>query len=464
MATITSKQRKTGLVYYIVYNHTKEDGSRKQNWIRCNSLHDAYLLLPEVEDYERRNLIYPIPIENQHYRIAAKSKKAPAEVGAGVTVKQLIMEYMEHRCKNGFWEAATCRYNASLSENYIYPYLGDYLITKIQPRDLQLFYDDLPNYKAVRQRKKDSITKVSKRTVREIHKIIRPAFAYAVNLGYIKFNPANDLEQPKLESPKRAQWTEEEVRRAISLCVDPDLQLMMQVMYCATARSGELLGLQWECVHVFGKDEEHPYIYIDKELARLNKDSIESTDTVVYLKFPAISPNQKTQLVLKKPKTDSSVRKVYIPFSLAEKLREHKKAQDEILSLSDYPRYDMVFCHDNGRPISDDTLLKRFKRLLQEHGLRQVDPYSLRHSGATAKLRASRDIKAVQGDMGHSSTDMLLNVYADIVDEERQKLAAHMESKLYADLNDEKGDWGQTAEAKRSNRAEDANYALVSGC
>lgn len=73
------------------------------------------------------------------------------------------------------------------------------------------------------------------------------------------------------------------------------------------------------------------------------------------------------------------------------------------------------------------------KELVQEHGLRPVDPYSLRHSGATAKLRASRDIKAVQGDMGHSSTDMLLNVYADIVDEERQKLAAYMESNLYAD-------------------------------
>ena len=40
--------------------------------------------------------------------------------------------------------------------------------------------------------------------------------------------------------------------------------------------------------------------------------------------------------------------------------------------------------------------------------------------------------------MGHSSTDMLLNVYADIVDEERQKQAAHMESNLYANsLSDE---------------------------
>ncbi len=209
---------------------------------------------------------------------------------------------------------------------------------------------------------------------------------------------------------------------------------MMQVMYCATARSGELLGLQWDCVRVFGEDAHHPYIYIDKELARLDKNSIEFTETTVFQTFPPTSPSQTTLLVLKKPKTESSVRKVYIPFSLAEKLREYKKVQDEMLSFCDFPTFNMVFCHDNGRPISDDTMLKRFKDLVRKHGLRQVDPYSLRHSGATAKLRASHDIKAVQGDMGHSSTDMLLNVYADIVDEERQKLATHMENNLYAGM------------------------------
>ena len=444
MASITSKMRASGKVYYIVYSHNEEDGIRKQYWIRCDSYDDATKLLPEVEDYERRNLLYPIPLENRIYHIGVTAKESSFDYGNSLTLKQLVAEYIDHRCKNGLWEAATCQYNESLCKNYIFPFIGDCLISKIETRDLQLFYNNLPGQKAVRQRKKDKVTKISKRTVREIHKILRPAFAYAVSLGYLKSNPASDLQQPKIETQKRAQWTEEEVKRAIDVCEDPDLRLMMQVMYCSTSRSGELLGLQWANVHIFGEDAEHPYIYIDRELARLNKDSIESTDTVVYLTFPMISPNQTTQLVLKKPKTESSVRKVYIPFSLAEKLREYKKAQDELLSWSDFPRYDMVFCHDNGRPISDDTMLKRFKKLVQEHGLRPVDPYSLRHSGATAKLRASRDIKAVQGDMGHSSTDMLLNVYADIVDEERQKLARHMESMLYSDPKNGRGQAAET--------------------
>lgn len=96
-------------------------------------------------------------------------------------------------------------------------------------------------------------------------------------------------------------------------------------------------------------------------------------------------------------------------------------------------------------------MLKRFKLLVEKHGLRQVDPYSLRHSGATAKLRASHDIKAVQGDMGHSSTDMLLNVYADIVDEERQKLATYMEDKLFSNPKEQEKDGGQTTENNRND-------------
>ena len=62
MAAITSKMRANGKVYYIVYSHIEEDGIRKQYWIRCDSYDDATKLLPEVEDYERRNLLYPISL------------------------------------------------------------------------------------------------------------------------------------------------------------------------------------------------------------------------------------------------------------------------------------------------------------------------------------------------------------------------------------------------------------------
>ena len=151
--------------------------------------------------------------------------------------------------------------------------------------------------------------------------------------------------------------------------------------------------------------------------------------------FPAVTGMKtKTVLVLKKPKTDKSIRSIYLSPTLAKRLaaRHEEQLQSDARKLDIYEDYNLVFCQENGRPITGEMVNKRWQKFLKRHNLRKVAFYSLRHSGATAKLRASHDIKAVQGDMGHSSTDMLMNTYAAIVDEERQKLAAHMEESLFA--------------------------------
>lgn len=90
MASITSKMRASGKVYYIVYSHIEENGIRKQYWIRCDSYDDATKLLPEVEDYERRNLLYPIPLENRIYHIGVTAKESSFDYGNSLTLKQLV--------------------------------------------------------------------------------------------------------------------------------------------------------------------------------------------------------------------------------------------------------------------------------------------------------------------------------------------------------------------------------------
>ena len=67
----------------------------------------------------------------------------------------------------------------------------------------------------------------------------------------------------------------------------------------------------------------------------------------------------------------------------------------------------------------------------------ELDPneyvfHSIRHTSAGLKLRISKgDIKAVQGDGGWNTPDMVTKRYADILDEDRQILAAEMEKKFY---------------------------------
>lgn len=81
--------------------------------------------------------------------------------------------------------------------------------------------------------------------------------------------------------------------------------------------------------------ESRAYIYVDKELQRVDKEAIqELRGKDVILVFPEESKKNKTVRVLKLPKTESSIRKVFLPKSVAEMLVEWKKGQNTVLPIS----------------------------------------------------------------------------------------------------------------------------------
>ncbi len=91
---------------------------------------------------------------------------------------------------------------------------------------------------------------------------------------------------------------------------------------------GELLGLTWDCVNVFEEAIENnsAYLYVNKELQRISKEAIRVLDGKdVLLVFPEEGKRCKTVRILKLPKTESSVRKVFLPRSVARSLVEWKK-------------------------------------------------------------------------------------------------------------------------------------------
>ncbi|MBP0974225.1 MAG: site-specific integrase [Oscillospiraceae bacterium] len=425
MASIQPKRRKNGITYYVVQRYYDAYGKEHQYNIRCANLREAQLLLPYVEAAER---------EGRKYGENLPSRKKAVAVRSVLTVKELVALYIEQGNANRKWEASTLKSKESVNRNYITPYIGDALITELRPSDIQLYYNDLLTKPAARGNHQGDPGNVTPRTVREVQKILRPALMLAVKQGYIDSNPAIGAELPKEEKYEREQWTEDEFKTALRLCQDPEQRLMMQLMFSCTLRTGELLGLDWKDLHLHPK-EGKPYLQVRQELARLSQKAIDDTKTVVYRIFPsATGRDTATKLVLKKPKTDKSVRRIYLSATLAGKLAAHHEEQRKspARSLDIYQDYGLVFCQDIGRPITHEMVAKRWKKFLGTTELREVGFYSLRHSGATAKLRASHDIKAVQGDMGHSTTDMLMNTYAAIVDEERQKLADEMEQLLFA--------------------------------
>ena len=161
-------------------------------------------------------------------------------------------------------------------------------------------------------------------------------------------------------------------------------------------------------------------------------------DRNIIYQFENIIKSADSTVVIKEPKTKESVRHIYIPTSVANMLVEYKAIQEQqIEELGDiYQNYEwrFVFSQPSGRPYETDDLSKRFKQLVAENELTEVDFCSLRHSGSTSKLRASGNIKSVQGDMGHASAQMLTKVYAAIVDEDRVNNARLMEERLFSKI------------------------------
>ena len=141
-----------------------------------------------------------------------------------------------------------------------------------------------------------------------------------------------------------------------------------------------------------------------------------------------------TVLVLKGPKTASSVRKIYLPKTVALMLNERKKTikfYKDYLG-SDYNNYDLVVCHENGTPVEGDKIREALNKLIKDNGLKPVVFHSFRHSSTTYKLKLSGgDIKAVQGDTGHAEASMITERYAHILDDDRRINAEKFEEMFY---------------------------------
>ena len=200
---------------------------------------------------------------------------------------------------------------------------------------------------------------------------------------------------------------------------------------------GELLGLTWDCIDVSEKSikENTAYIYINKELQRVKRDVLEVLDNKdVILTFPHLIKKGNTVLVLKSPKTKTSVRKVFLPTTVAQMLVARKQQIDELKELfgDEYTDYNLVFCNSSGRPMEGQVITHALKKLIRENDLPDVVFHSFRHASITYKLKWNGgDVKSVQGDSGHARAEMVSNVYSHIIDEDRRFNAQRFEERFY---------------------------------
>ena len=319
------------------------------------------------------------------------------------------------------------------------PIIGDMKVQDITTRVVDKYIQTLQKTPAVNTRTHHAKTEfVTNATIEKIIKLLRCAFKQAVRWELVAKNPFDNVVLPKVEYKKRDIWTADMIRTALDQCTDSKLYVAMNLSFACSLRMGEILGLTWENVYISDEDiaADNAYVYIDKELTRASKRAIETLgEKDIYYIFTPLMPNTSTRIILKKPKTDSGIRKVWLPKTLAYILREWKKSQDELKGFlgDEYQDFDLVVALPNGRPCEDRIILKEFAKLREDAGLPKVVFHSLRHSSTTYKLKLNHgDLKATQGDTGHAEIDMITSIYAHILDEDRKVNAQKFETAFYA--------------------------------
>ena len=225
----------------------------------------------------------------------------------------------------------------------------------------------------------------------------------------------------------------------------------INLSFACSLRMGEMLGLTWDCIDISEESlkENNASIFVDKELQRVNRDVMEVLDNKDIIRvFPRTLSNTNTSLVLKTPKTKTSVRKIFLPSTVAQMLLERKKQIDEMKELfgDEYLDYDLVFCHSSGRPMEGQVINRALKKLIQDNDLPDVVFHSFRHASITYKLKWNGgDMKSVQGDSGHARMDMVADVYSHIIDEDRRYNAQKFEEQFYNAKGLKNAEEGKTA-------------------
>lgn len=203
----------------------------------------------------------------------------------------------------------------------------------------------------------------------------------------------------------------------------------------------QLLGLTWDCVDISPEaiEENRAYVFINKESQRIRKESLNALDGKdVLLVFPTNHKKNSTVRILKTPKTESSVRKIFLPKSVANMLVDWKAEQDEMKEIlgDEYMDYNLVMASTFGLPLGDGAIRGPLKKLIEDYNLPPVVFHSFRHSSVTYKLKLNGgDIKAVQGDSGHAQVNMVTDVYSHILDDDRRKNAELFEEAFYEKKN-----------------------------
>lgn len=157
---------------------------------------------------------------------------------------------------------------------------------------------------------------------------------------------------------------------------------------CTGIRLGELCALKWKDI---AKEDQSVMIY--QTMQRIQ-----------------CKDKKRTKVVVQSPKSASAIRTIPVTEELAALLTNNRKEDEAYLLTGKTECY-----------LEPRTLQRRFKKVLKESGIDDINFHALRHTFATRGIEAGFDPKTLSSLLGHATVSITLNRYVHPTMEQKQR-------------------------------------------
>ena len=318
-----------------------------------------------------------------------ESKKLDIVRSDEYTVAEWLRLWYELYAKPNIRPTTADSYHRGI-ESHVIPRIGEIKMKKLTSRDIQKMYKDLQENGRLRKSKKQQ-SGLSNATVRGIHMMLHNALDRAVKERLILRNPTEDCIIPKIQKQEMKILHPEDMKVYLEAADKRGVLPMFYLELVTGIRKGELTALLWSDL-----DE-------GKRTNSVSKQAV---------------GDRNRNVTISRPKTENSVRKISIPLSAVELLRqEHEKHPDNPW---------MFPSPKTGEMYHPDSIVKLHEKILKNTGLEHIRFHDLRHTFATMALQNGVDVKTVSSMLGHYDAGFTLRTYTHATRQMQEQAAEKM--------------------------------------
>ncbi len=301
----------------------------------------------------------------------------------------------------------TVKHYKAQCKTHIVPSLGAVKLSELAPPQIQAFYNGL---------QRDGL---AAKSVRNIHGILTKCLSTAVQVGYLRSNPASMVTLPKIEKKEIHPLTDEQVKDFLRVSAGDEYEILLKVILFTGLRESEAIGLTWDCI-----DFKAGAVKVCKQLQKR-----------------PLSDGGFTFAPLKNDKS-RSLRPAHFVLDLLERRKREQAAQRlkagelwEGWHTAEEQKSALVFTTATGGNLSPQTVYNHYKRLAVKIGAPDSRVHDLRHTFAVLSLQNGDDVKTVQGNLGHATAAFTLDVYGHVSERMKEDSAARMEEYIKGLVN-----------------------------